>query len=68
LRLAALWPLWIGLATLARLRDAEDPLDPARPVKIPRGELYRLLLESTAVVSSDLLLERAHARRRAAAA
>ena len=67
LRLAALWPLWIGLATLARLRDAVDPLDPARPVKIPRVELYRLLVESTAVVSSDLLLERAHARRRQAA-
>jgi farnesyl-diphosphate farnesyltransferase len=68
LRLAALWPLWIGLGTLARLRDAEDPLNPNEPVKIPRGELYRLLTESTAVVASDTLLQRAHARRRAAAA
>jgi farnesyl-diphosphate farnesyltransferase len=67
LRLAALWPLWIGLGTLARLRDAEDPLDPHEPVKIPRRELYRLLAESTAVVASDSLLTRAHARRRAAA-
>jgi farnesyl-diphosphate farnesyltransferase len=68
LRLAALWPLWIGLGTLARLRDAEDPLDPREPVKIPRGEVYRLLAESAAVVGSDTLLQRAHARRRAAAA
>jgi farnesyl-diphosphate farnesyltransferase len=67
LRLAALWPLWIGLGTLARLRDAADPLDPHEPVKIPRRELYRLLAESSAVVASDSLLQRAHARRRAAA-
>jgi farnesyl-diphosphate farnesyltransferase len=67
LRLAALWPLWIGLGTLERLRDAEDPLDPAQAIKIPRGELYRLLAESTAVVGSDTLLLRAHARRRRAA-
>jgi farnesyl-diphosphate farnesyltransferase len=67
LRLAALWPLWIGLATLARLRDASDPLDPARPVKIPRSELYRLLAESSAVVGSDTLLLRAHNRRRKSA-
>jgi farnesyl-diphosphate farnesyltransferase len=68
LRLAALWPLWIGLGTLARLRDAANPLDPQEPVKIPRRELYRLLTESTAVVASDRLLQIAHARRRAYAA
>jgi farnesyl-diphosphate farnesyltransferase len=68
LRLAALWPLWIGLATLGRLRAAEDPLDPARPIKIPRGELYQLLVESTLVVASDQLLTRRHQRRRDAAA
>ena len=32
LRLAALWPLWIGLATLEKLAAADDPLDPARPI------------------------------------
>ena len=67
LRLAALWPLWIGLGTLAHLRDDPDPLDPNRAIKIPRGELYRLLAESSAVVGSDTLLQRAHARRRNAA-
>jgi farnesyl-diphosphate farnesyltransferase len=67
LRLAALWPLWIGLSTLARLRDVDDALDPARPVKIARREVYRLMAESTVVVGVDLLLERAHRRRLAAA-
>jgi farnesyl-diphosphate farnesyltransferase len=68
LRLAALWPLWIGLATLARLRAAADPLAPGRVVKVPRGELYQLLAESSLVVTSDTLLTRAHERRRHAAA
>jgi farnesyl-diphosphate farnesyltransferase len=67
LRLAALWPLWIGLATLARLREAADPLDPKRPIKISRAALYRLLAESTMTVASDGWLGRAHRRRREAA-
>jgi farnesyl-diphosphate farnesyltransferase len=67
LRLAVLWPLWIALGTLARLRDAPAPLDPARTVKVPRSELYLLLGESTVLVGSDLLLGRAHDRRRRAA-
>jgi len=66
LRLAALWPLWIGLSTLERLRAADDPLDPAHPVKIDRQEVYRILAESS-VAASDTLLERAHDRRRARA-
>lgn len=68
LRLAALWPLWIGLSTLEKLRRADDPLDPARPVKIDRGEVYRILVESSAVVGVDALLKRRHAARRARAA
>ena len=67
LRLAALWPLWIGLSTLARLRTATDPLDPAAPIKIARSDVYRIVAESTAVVASDTLLSRLHARRRRAA-
>jgi farnesyl-diphosphate farnesyltransferase len=68
LRLAALWPLWIGLGTLARLRAAEDPLDPAAPVKIDRRETYRILAESTAAVGSDRVLAMLHHRRRLKAA
>lgn len=64
LRLAALWPLWIGLETLARFVAAEDPLDPEQPVKIHRNDVYRIIAESTAVVASDTLLKLAHQRRR----
>ena len=66
LRLACVWPLWIGLATLARLAALPDPLDPASAVKIPRVEVYRILIESSATVSIDRWLARAHARRCAA--
>lgn len=65
LRLAALWPLWIGLETLARFVAAEDPLDPEQPVKIQRTDVYRIMAESTAVVASDTLLKLAHSARRA---
>jgi farnesyl-diphosphate farnesyltransferase len=64
LRLAALWPLWIGLATLERLRLSDDPLDPARPVKIERADVYRIMAESGLAVGSDTLLTDRHRRRR----
>ncbi len=68
LRLACIWPLWLGLATLARLRVARDPLDPSTVVKVRRREVYRMIAVSSAVVAVGPLLDRAHARRRAAAA
>lgn len=68
LRLAALWPLWIGLGTLERLRAAIDPLDPAIKIKISRREVYEIVAESVAVVSFDRWLEARHRRRRALAA
>jgi farnesyl-diphosphate farnesyltransferase len=68
LRLAALWPLWIGLGTLEKLAAAEDPLDPARPVKIGRGDVYRILAESSMAVGVDGALTRLHERRRRRAA
>jgi farnesyl-diphosphate farnesyltransferase len=64
LRLAALWPLWIGLGTLEKLRVTADPLDPATPVKIDRREVYRIVAESSLAVGSDTLLEGRHLRRR----
>src|SRR5262249_26043336 len=64
LRLAALWPLWIGLGTLQKLALADDPLDPARPVKISRGDVYRILAESSMAVGVDRALARLHERRR----
>ena len=66
LRLACVWPLWIGLATLARLTTT-DALAPGTRVKIPRREVYAIVGESTALILSDRMLARAHARRRRAA-
>ena len=43
LRLAALWPLLIGLATLAKLATNDGWLDPARPSKVGRAWVYRVL-------------------------
>jgi farnesyl-diphosphate farnesyltransferase len=57
LRLASLWPLLIGLGTLARLRRAENLLDPAVVIKVPRGEVRWLLARSLALVWSDRALD-----------
>ncbi len=43
LRLAALWPILIGLATLARLAGNKRWLDPAHPTKVSRIWVYRTL-------------------------
>lgn len=53
LRLASFWPLLIGLGTLARLRRAENLLDPTVSVKVPRREVQWLLTRSLALVWSD---------------
>jgi len=45
LRLACVWPLWIGLKTIARLRQA-DPLDAAHRVKVARAEVYGIMAQS----------------------
>jgi farnesyl-diphosphate farnesyltransferase len=41
-RLACAWPILIGMRTLARLR-AGNVLDCRRRIKVPRGEVYRLM-------------------------
>mgnify|MGYP006357640667 CR=1 FL=1 len=46
-------PLLIGLGTLARLRRAENLLDPAVMVKVPRAEVRWLVARSIALVLSD---------------
>jgi len=48
LRLACIWPIWIGLMTIARLRRG-NPLDPARRIKISRGEVYGVMARSVAM-------------------
>ena len=67
LRLASLWPLLIGLVTLARLRRAENLLDPSVVVKVSRGEVRWILARSLTLVWSDRGLD-GWARRLATAA
>jgi len=57
MRLACIWPLWIGLATLRRLRSCPNVLS-APPVRIPQGETYRLLARSLLCAPSDKALTR----------
>ena len=52
LRLACIWPIWIGLMTIARLR-VENPLDPTRRVKISRGEVYGVMVRSFLTSRND---------------
>ncbi|WP_322057820.1 phytoene/squalene synthase family protein [Paraburkholderia sp. J63] len=58
LRLACLWPILIGLETLELLIDNEDWLDPARPSKLTRNDVYRILACSTLIAPSNALLNR----------
>lgn len=58
MRLACAWPLLIGLGTLARVARAENLLDPAVTVKIPRPAVHRLLATSILLVASNRALTR----------
>jgi farnesyl-diphosphate farnesyltransferase len=67
LRLACIWPIWIGLMTIARLRT-ENPLDPARRIKISRGEVYGVMARSCLMRRNDNALNRRYMALRTAAA
>ena len=58
LRLACALPLLIGLGTLARLRRADDLLDPTVTVKVPRAEVRRHLAWAPLLIASDRVLDR----------
>nr|WP_315597450.1 phytoene/squalene synthase family protein [uncultured Cupriavidus sp.] len=62
LRLACLWPILIGLETLALLVENDAWLDPAKVTKVSRGDVYRILASSSAQVMSDTLLRGAMQR------
>jgi farnesyl-diphosphate farnesyltransferase len=66
LRLAVLWPMLIGLATLARLARNESWLDPARPSRVSRWWIYRMLALSLLAAGSNQALRAwiRHLRRR----
>jgi farnesyl-diphosphate farnesyltransferase len=54
LRLACAWPLLLGLKTLERLR-ASDVTGLQRRVKVPRGEVYALMLRSALACPAPFL-------------
>ncbi len=58
LRLACLWPIFIGLETLQLLVDNEDWLEPAKVSKVPRFRVYAIIARSMATVASDAALRR----------
>ncbi len=66
MRLACVWPLLIGLGTLARVVTHPDPLQPGSPIKISRSDVRAILARSTVMVWSNRALraEARHFRRR----
>ncbi len=56
LRLAVLWPILLGLATLCLLARNQDWLDLASPSKINRKWVYLMMARSWPAVTSDTLL------------
>ena len=56
LRLACLWPLLLGLATLARPARGGNWLDPDSTTKVSRRWVYRMMLLSLPAVGSNTLL------------
>ncbi len=56
LRLAALWPILIGLETLSLLAQKTDWLDPEKPVKVSRRWVYRMIARSIPAIFSNRLL------------
>lgn len=56
LRLGCLWPIVIGLPTLEKLGQNREWLNPAKPSKINRATVQRMLALSLPVVGSNTLL------------
>ena len=56
LRLATLWPVLIGLATLAELAGNGDWLNPNHPSKITRLWVYGMIVRSLLATSSNSML------------
>jgi farnesyl-diphosphate farnesyltransferase len=66
-RLACLWPIMIGLATLQALAAHPNPLAAAPPVKISRAAVRGIVARSMVLVWSNRALRADAARRRALA-
>ena len=55
LRLAAMWPVLIGLETLAKLADSDDWLNPEVRIRIPRRAVYGIIALSLLCGRSNAL-------------
>ena len=62
MRLACVWPLFIGLKTLALLERSPNLLDPGVVIKVPRGAVYGMMARSLALIGSDAALDRYYRR------
>lgn len=62
MRLACVWPLFIGLKTLALLERSPNLLDPGVIIKTPRGAVYGMMARSLAMIGSDATLDRYYRR------
>lgn len=58
LRLAALWPLVIGIETLTLLWQQNEWLTPHKTVKVPRSRIYQIITYSLLCVRFDRSLTR----------
>ena len=47
LRLACMWPILIGMRTLNLLSTSANVLDPSRPLKVSRPEVYQMMAATT---------------------
>ena len=56
LRLATLWPILLGLATLEKLALNDEWLDPSRPSRVKRRWVYGMMARSLLAAPSDALL------------
>ena len=56
LRLAALWPVLIGLATLSEMARNSDWLDPNQPSKVTRAWIYGMMTRSLPAATSNGLV------------
>ncbi len=56
LRLAVLWPILLGLATLEKLARNDAWLDPARPSRVRRRWVYGMMARSMLAAPFDMLL------------
>jgi farnesyl-diphosphate farnesyltransferase len=57
LRLACLWPIFIGLKTLALLRRSDDVLDPDKRLMVAQGDVNRMLAGTVVFCRSNKALD-----------